>query len=64
MASAQEAIKDIKTGDTLLVGGFGLNGVPENLIAAMVKHNTRDHVVISNNCGVDNFGLGLLLNNK
>ena len=60
--SAQEAVKDIETGDTLLVGGFGLCGIPENLISALVKKGTRDHTVISNNCGVDDFGLGLMLN--
>jgi len=62
--SAAEAVKDIKDGDTLLVGGFGLCGIPENLISAMVKKQTKDHVVISNNCGVDDFGLGLMLNEK
>lgn len=60
--SAQEAVKDIQSGDTLLVGGFGLCGIPENLISAMVSKGTRDHTVISNNCGVDDFGLGLMLN--
>ena len=60
--SAQEAVHDIQTGDTLLVGGFGLCGIPENLISAMVNKGTRDHTVISNNCGVDDFGLGLMLN--
>ena len=62
--SAEEAVKDIKSGDKLLVGGFGLCGIPEKLIAAMVAKGTSDHTVVSNNCGVDNFGLGLLLNNK
>lgn len=55
-------MKDIQTGDTLLVGGFGLCGIPENLISALVQKGTRDHTVISNNCGVDDFGLGLMLN--
>jgi 3-oxoacid CoA-transferase A subunit len=48
----------------LVVGGFGLCGIPENLIAAMVKHNKKDFTVVSNNCGVDDFGLGLMLRNK
>ena len=64
VASAQEAVKDIKTGDTLMVGGFGLCGIPEKLIDAMVQHGTTDHTVVSNNCGVDEFGLGLMLRNK
>lgn len=62
--SAQEAVKDIKSGDTLCVGGFGLCGIPENLIGAMVSKGTSDHTVISNNCGVDDFGLGLMLNQR
>ena len=64
MQSADEAVADIKTGDKLLVGGFGLCGIPEKLIGAMVTKGTTDHTVVSNNCGVDNFGLGLMLNNK
>jgi 3-oxoacid CoA-transferase subunit A len=46
---------------TIMSGGFGLCGIPENLIAAIASHGTRDLTVISNNCGVDGFGLGLLL---
>ena len=61
--SAFEATKDIKTGDTLCVGGFGLCGIPNNLIDSIVKHNQRDLTVVSNNCGVDDWGLGLMLNN-
>ena len=64
VASAQEAVKDIKSGDTLMVGGFGLCGIPEKLIGAMVEKGTTDHTVVSNNCGVDEFGLGLMLRNK
>jgi len=63
-ASAEEAVRDVKTGDTLLVGGFGLCGIPETCIQALVKHNARDLTVVSNNCGVDNWGLGLMLNEK
>lgn len=62
--SAQAAVADIQNGDKLLVGGFGLCGIPEKLIGAMVEKGTTDHTVVSNNCGVDGFGLGLMLNNK
>ena len=62
--SAQEAVHDIKDGDHLMVGGFGLCGIPEKLIGALVEKGTKDHTVVSNNCGVDDFGLGLMLNNK
>jgi 3-oxoacid CoA-transferase subunit A len=62
--SALKAVEDIKDGSTLLVGGFGLVGIPENLILALVEKGTKDLTVISNNCGVDDWGLGLLLKNK
>lgn len=62
--SAQEAIKDIKSGDTLMVGGFGLCGIPENLIQAMVEHGTNDHTVVSNNAGIEDFGLGLMMKKR
>lgn len=62
--SAAEATKDIKDGDTICAGGFGLCGIPENLIAAIAKHGPKDLTVVSNNCGVDDFGLGILLRNK
>lgn len=61
---AEEAIKDIPSGSKLLVGGFGLCGIPEKLIAALLKHEAKDYVVVSNNAGVDNFGLGLLLKQR
>ena len=62
---AATAIKDIETGQTLLVGGFGLCGIPENLIAALQarKNDLTRLTVVSNNAGVDDFGLGLLLKN-
>lgn len=60
----EEAIADIKDGDTLAVGGFGLCGIPEKSIAALVQQGTKDLTVVSNNCGVDDWGLGLLLANK
>ncbi|KAH7969111.1 hypothetical protein HPB52_014707 [Rhipicephalus sanguineus] len=62
--SAEEAIKEIKSGSKLLVGGFGLCGIPENLISALSKTGVKDLVVVSNNAGVDGFGLGILLNTR
>lgn len=61
---ADEAIKDIKDGMTLMLGGFGLCGIPENCISALVKKGVKNLVCISNNAGVDDFGLGLLLQKK
>jgi 3-oxoacid CoA-transferase subunit A len=63
-SSFLEAVKEIKDGSTLMVGGFGLCGIPENLILALVETGVKDLTVISNNCGVDDWGLGLLLKNK
>lgn len=62
--SFEEAVQDIKDGMTLMVGGFGLVGIPENLIKALCVKHVKDLTVISNNCGVDDWGLGLLLKNK
>ncbi|CAG9621611.1 CoA transferase subunit A [Sutcliffiella rhizosphaerae] len=62
--SFTEAVKDIHDGATIMVGGFGLCGIPENLILALVETGVKDLTVISNNCGVDEWGLGLLLKNK
>ncbi|XP_054159393.1 succinyl-CoA:3-ketoacid coenzyme A transferase 1, mitochondrial-like [Oppia nitens] len=59
-----EAIKDIKDGSRIFVGGFGLCGVPENCIAALVKSGVKDLTLVSNNAGVEDFGLGLLLRTK
>jgi 3-oxoacid CoA-transferase subunit A len=64
VASADEAVRDVPDGATLVVGGFGLCGIPENLIAALVKRGVRDLTVVSNNCGVDDWGLGLLLRGR
>jgi 3-oxoacid CoA-transferase subunit A len=64
VASAAEAIRDIKDGDTLMLGGFGLCGIPENCIAALVKHGAKNLTCISNNAGIDDFGLGLLLKTR
>ena len=59
-----DAVKDIHDGATIMVGGFGLVGIPENLIKALLETGVKDLTVISNNCGVDDWGLGLLLQNK
>jgi 3-oxoacid CoA-transferase subunit A len=59
-----EALAGIPDGATLMVGGFGLVGIPENLIIGLRDLGTRDLTVISNNCGVDDWGLGLLLQNR
>lgn len=64
VANADEAIRDIKDNMTLMVGGFGLCGIPENCIAALVKKGVKGLTCISNNAGVDDFGLGLLLQGK
>ncbi|MBL7921098.1 MAG: CoA transferase subunit A [Bacteroidia bacterium] len=62
--NVEEALKDIKDGNTLMVGGFGLCGIPENCIAELVKKGVKNLTCISNNAGVDDFGLGLLLQTK
>ena len=62
--NAEEAVADIKDGMTLMIGGFGLCGIPENSIAALVKLGAKNLTCISNNAGVDDFGLGLLLQTK
>jgi 3-oxoacid CoA-transferase subunit A len=59
--SADEAIRDLPDGATVMVGGFGLSGNPENLIAALNRKGAKDLVVISNNCGTTDLGLGVLL---
>ena len=61
VANADEAVHDIHDGATLMVGGFGLCGIPENLIRALVKKGVKNLHTISNNVGVDDFGLGLML---
>lgn len=63
-ASAAEACEGITSGMTLMVGGFGLCGIPENCISELVKMGVKDLTCISNNAGVDDFGLGLLLQQK
>jgi 3-oxoacid CoA-transferase A subunit len=64
VANAEEAIKGIESGMTLMLGGFGLCGIPEKCIEALSKSKITDLTCISNNAGVDDFGLGYLLKNK
>ena len=59
--NAEEAINGVKDGMTIALGGFGLCGIPENSITALVKSKVKNLTCISNNAGVDDFGLGLLL---
>jgi len=61
---AGSALKGIEDGATIMLGGFGLCGIPENCIAALIKMGTKDLTCISNNAGVDDFGLGLLLKTR
>lgn len=64
VAGPDAAIHDITDGATLLLGGFGLCGIPENCISSLVKKGVKDLICISNNAGVDDFGIGLLLQRK
>ncbi len=64
VSGAEEALEGIQDGQTIMLGGFGLCGIPENCIAELVKMGVRDLTCISNNAGVDDFGLGLLLQKK
>jgi len=64
VSSASEAIKDIQDGATIMLGGFGLCGIPENCITALRDKGIENLICISNNAGVDDFGLGLLLKTK
>src|SRR5262245_30732353 len=61
LASAEEAVAPIPDGATIMMGGFGLCGLPENLIKAIHARGTKDLTLISNNAGVDDFGIGILL---
>src|SRR5213594_3729947 len=61
VASADEAVAQIPDGATIMMGGFGLCGIPENLITALHRRGTKDLTIISNNAGVDDFGIGVLL---
>ncbi|MFN2332933.1 MAG: CoA transferase subunit A, partial [Wenzhouxiangellaceae bacterium] len=62
--SYDDAMQGLKDGMTVIAGGFGLCGIPEGLIAQIKKMGTRDLTFVSNNCGVDDFGLGVLLKDK
>ena len=64
VASYAEALDGLQDGMTVLAGGFGLCGIPENLIAEIRRRGVRDLTVVSNNCGVDGFGLGVLLEDR
>ena len=64
VGDASEAIQDINDGAVLMLGGFGLCGIPENCITALVKKKVKDLTCISNNAGVDDFGIGLMLQQK
>ena len=64
VSTAEEAIRDITDGHVLMLGGFGLCGIPENCIAALVKKGVKQLTCISNNAGVDDFGIGLLLQQR
>ena len=64
VAGPAEAVQDIGDGSTLLLGGFGLCGIPENCIASLVKKGVKNLTCVSNNAGVDDFGIGLLLQQK
>lgn len=62
--SFSEALAELQDGDTILVGGFGLCGIPEKAIEAIKEKGTKNLTAVSNNCGIDDFGLGILLANK
>ena len=64
VASADEAIKEVRDGASIMMGGFGLCGIPENLIAAVRRKGVKNLTVMSNNAGVDDFGIGLLLQTR
>ena len=64
VANAKHAIEGIESGMTLMIGGFGVCGIPENIIAALTQTSVTNLTCISNNAGVGDFGLGLLLNDR
>src|SRR5699024_6714547 len=63
-ASISELMNLVKDGDTIIAGGFGLSGIPEKAILALAEKEVKDLTIVSNNCGVDDWGLGLLLENR
>jgi 3-oxoacid CoA-transferase subunit A len=64
ISSPDSALENLDDGATILMGGFGLCGIPENLIAAVCRRGTKDLTIVSNNAGVDDFGIGFLLQNR
>ena len=64
VSNADEAVRDVFDGAVVMVGGFGLCGIPENLIRALVRKGVKNLTTVSNNVGVDGFGMGLLLSNN
>src|SRR5690348_12239564 len=64
VSSADAAIASLSDGATILMGGFGLCGIPENLVVAVRRKGTKNLTIVSNNAGVDDFGIGLLLQNR
>ena len=64
VANAEAAVLRVKDGATILMGGFGASGVPENLIRALCRQGTRDLTVVSNNAGIQGYGIDLLLKNR
>ncbi|MCF2908254.1 MULTISPECIES: CoA transferase subunit A [Pseudoalteromonas] len=64
VSSYEAAMEGLKDGDTIIAGGFGLCGIPEGLIAEIKRKQTKELTVVSNNCGVDDFGLGILLHDR
>src|ERR1039458_7199995 len=64
VAGPDEAVRDIPDGVTLMLGGFGLCGIPENCIAALIRKGVKGLTCISNNAGVDDFGIGLMLKTR
>jgi 3-oxoacid CoA-transferase subunit A len=64
ISSADAAIANLADGATILMGGFGLCGIPENLIAAVRRRGTKNLIIVSNNAGIDDFGIGVLLQNR
>jgi 3-oxoacid CoA-transferase subunit A len=64
ISSADAAIEKLTDGVTILMGGFGLCGIPENLIAAVRRKGTKNLTIVSNNAGIDDFGIGILLQNR
>ena len=64
ISSLDDVLQQIENGATIAVGGFGLSGIPEKLIVGLREQGAKDLTIVSNNCGVDDWGLGLLLENK